>query len=209
MLSAMYRKLLLLLVLLVGCSAAAERADAPAAISVVNFEAKSAVPYPANYRTEFAHYLTVDRPDGVVRDIYISPNAVAALRQRRSLPDDTILVIEAYQAAQAADGEWLRDAQGRYIKGEPLAQVHVAHKRANWPAGDFPSGARAGNWNFGSFALADGAPFDEDLTACLNCHQATPRTDFLYSAPHLLNYVATQTTQYLFCELRRRTPCNA
>lgn len=163
--------------------------------------------YPANYRADFLHYVTVDRPDATVRDIYINPEAVEYLRRGNRLPDDTIIVVEAYHAEVDANGDPLLDELGRYIKAAPMAMVHVAQKRSHWAEADFPGAARAGAWNFGSFTFGAGTPFDEDLTACFNCHQAAPQTDFVYSGRQLTRFVMTDTTQYFFCELRRRTPC--
>jgi len=48
---------------------------------------------------------------------------------------------------------------------------------------------------------------DENLTACFNCHQASSRNDFLYSARELARFAMSDTTQYFFCELGRRSPC--
>ena len=72
---------------------------------------------------------------------------------------------------------------------------------------DIPELLRNGDWNFGSFAFATGAPFDENLVACFNCHQSMMPTDFLYSSRQLVNYASADATQYLFCNLRRRVPC--
>lgn len=167
----------------------------------------SAVEYPANYRTDFLHYLTVDRPDGFIRDVYINPEAVAALRQTHRLPDETIVVLEIWQARVDASGGPVTDADGRYVKDSPLEMVHVGQKRSNWAESDFPGGARSGDWNFGSFDFETGTRFNEDLNACFNCHQAVPSRDFLYSAPQLVQFAASDVTQHFFCELRRRTPC--
>ena len=168
----------------------------------------SAVEYPANYRTDFLHYVTIDRPDAVVRDLYINSEAVAELRRTRRLPDDAIIVVEAWDAQVDANGDPLTDAAGHYLKDTPQAMVHVGHKRSDWGDSDFPGAARSGNWNFGSFDFETGAPFNEDLGACFNCHQAANNRDFVYSAAQLVDYAASDVRGYFFCELRRRTPCS-
>ncbi|MCE2489231.1 MAG: cytochrome P460 family protein [Anaerolineae bacterium] len=165
------------------------------------------VGYPADYATSFAHYATVDRGDGTIRDLYISPRALQGLRNTGRLPHDSVLVIELWQAALDAQGEPLLDSAGHLRKGEMQDTLHVAHKRMDWDEADFSSAARAGNWNFGSFDRQDGATIDENLTACFNCHQASSRNDFLYSARELARFAMSDTTQYFFCELGRRSPC--
>ncbi len=211
--SLMRHLILLTLLLIAACSpannASIRTPNSPVAAVTTDgaFVPTSAVTYPANYQTDFEHYVTIDRPDGTVRDIYINPEAVDALRISRRLPAGTVIVVEAYNALADADDEPVRDAGGRYIKGEPLDMVHVLHKRSDWLPDDFPGEIRNGDWNFGSFEFASGAPFDESLTACFNCHQAMPATDFLYSTRELLAYARADATQHLFCNLRRRIPC--
>lgn len=197
------------LLLLTGCNAqpAVNITATPSQIDTERVFPLSAVAYPTSYRADFVHYVTVDRADDTVRDIYINPEAVAELRRSRRLPDDTIIVVEAYDAQLDEEGDPLLDENGHLIKGEPMAMVHVAHKNSGWRDHDFPSTARAGEWNYGSFTFETGAPFDEDLAACANCHQARPQMDFVYSTRRLLDYAATETTQYLFCNLARRIPC--
>lgn len=192
------------LLLAAACSPVSEAAEET---SVPDSFPASAVPYPADYRASFVRYLTVDRPDATVRDLYINPEAVDALRQGQPLPDNTIIVIEAYDAEVNVNGDPISNAEGRYIKAAPFEMLHIAHRRSDWAEDDFPSVVRTGRWNFGSFDAATGAPFDEDPAACFNCHQAMPQTDFLYTAGHLLHYVRTGEPQYTFCNLRRRLPC--
>ena len=187
------RKWIVVLLLLAACSAQ-EPAD-------------TGVPYPADYATSFAHYATIDRGDAVIRDLYINQRALQGLRSTGRLPHDSVLVIEAWEAAVDERGAPLRDETGRYRKAEPLSMLHVAHKRNDWRQEDFPGAARSGNWNFGSFAHVGGERIDENLTACFNCHQANARNDFIYSAEQLLRYSLSDTTQYFFCELGRRSPC--
>ncbi|MCY3944828.1 MAG: cytochrome P460 family protein [Anaerolineaceae bacterium] len=165
------------------------------------------VSYPADYATTYTHYATVDRGDGTIRDLYISPRALQGLRSSGRLPHDSVLVIELWQAALDEQGEPLLDAAGRLRKGEMQDTLHVSHKRMDWDEEDFTSAARAGNWNFGSFDRSSGAMIDENLTACFNCHQASSRSDFLYSAQELARFAMSDTTQYFYCELSRRSPC--
>lgn len=202
---------LLLMALLTACAPADHLPQAAQGAVLAAAESDrfpdSAVPYPEGYRAAFVHYLTVDRPDATVRDIYISPEAITALRLGQPLPENTVIVIEGYAAQVDAAGQPLAGPDGRYLRAEPLDMLHVAHRRSGWAEGDYPSVARAGRWNFGSFDTKTGAPFDEDLAACFNCHQTMSGTDFLYTTEHLLQYARTEEPQYLFCNLRRRVPC--
>lgn len=164
------------------------------------------VSLPADYQEIFIHYAQVERPDGTIRDLYISPNARNTSRSS-GLPQDTTIIIEGYYAAKDSAGAYLRDTDGHYLKGEPFEMLHVIQKRNNWADADFPGQTRAGDWNFGSFNATTGAPFEEDLLACFNCHNATPRTDFIYSRPLLNDYQQSDLLQYFYCELSGRVAC--
>ena len=161
--------------------------------------------FPAAYRETFVHYARVDRIDGTVRDLYVSPGALDAVSG--PLPVDTTFVIEGYYAAVDEAGAYLTDEAGRFIIGEPFETLHIIQKRGDWTAADFPGQTRAGDWNFGSFRADTGQRFDEDLLACFNCHNASPRTDFIYSRPLLTNYRRTGLVQYFFCNVSARVAC--
>ncbi len=165
------------------------------------------VQFPANYQENFAHYATVDRPDGMIRELYILPSALRRITPGRALPLGTIIVIEAYEALRDETGELRRDEQGRYIKSAMRRNVHVAEKRSDWRPEDFERGQLSDDWNFGSYLFADGTRFTEPLTACFNCHNATAHEDFTWSLPLLLDYVRTDETQYFYCNLTGRTAC--
>lgn len=182
--------LLLLLLVLAAC--------APETVGVV---------FPADYPDGYIHYATVDRPDGVIRDLLVDAAALDAFRGGRGLPVDTHIVLRAFTAERDADGALRYDAAGRLVRGEPHPMLHIAEKRSNWTAADFPTDVRAGQWNYGSFSAETGATFDEDLAACLNCHQARPATDFVFSLDLLRRYARSGEVQYLYCDLRSRVAC--
>ncbi len=165
------------------------------------------VPYPTGYRETFVKYATVDRRDGVVRDLYIHPEALARIVPGRALPQGTIIVIEAYDALRDADGDLVRDASGWLVRGAMHPQIHIAEKRPDWRPEDFELAALSDDWNFGSYAVATGTRFDEQLTACFNCHNATEHADFTWSLPLLLAFARSGRSQYVYCDLTGRIPC--
>jgi hypothetical protein len=204
-----HRRWLLLIILLImaACTPTAQ-VITPTSIPVdPGVFPDSNVPYPADYRASFVRFLTVDRLDATVRDLYINPEALDELRLGRPLPENTIFVIEGYDAEVDKNGDPITGPDGHYIKAAPFEMLHVAQRRSNWTDADFPSVVRAGRWNFGSFDVNSGARFDEDLAACFNCHQAMANTDFLYSTEHLLTYLRSGEPQHLYCNLRQRVPC--
>ncbi len=171
----------------------------PTAISVVG------VPFPKNYRLEFTRYATVQRPDGTIRDLYINPTGLAAMRSYYTLPVGTVIVIEGYNALKNADGSFVTDTDGHFVKGEPLPAVHVREKRSYWTAADYTSSARNDGWNFGSFD-ANGAIYNESLNACFLCHNTAP-ADFTYSVQLIGDYLQSGEPEYFMCHTTGRTAC--
>lgn len=167
----------------------------------------SGVTLPENYRAEYVHYATVERPDGTVRDIYINPASVDSLRAGYELPKNTTIVIEAFFAQRGSDGEIISDDSGHYVRETPLEMIHVAQKREDWAESDFVSNARNGDWNYGSFDYTTGERFEESINACFNCHNPMQNTDFVYTYSDLSGYLSTRQLQQVFCDQTGRTPC--
>ncbi len=164
------------------------------------------VSYPRNYRQDFTRYATIQRPDGTIRDVYMNEVGISALRSYHILPSGTVIAIEGYNALKNADGNYVTDADGHYVKGELLPFVHVREKRLDWTAADFTSSARNGGWNFGSFDFQTGAIYNESLNACFLCHNTAPE-DFTYSVDQMRDFVQTDEAVYFMCRTTGRTAC--
>lgn len=162
---------------------------------------------PANYRETFDLYVTVDRPDAITRKIYISPAAVEALDAGEDLPERTQIVVEAFAAARDADGNLLRNDQGRLVPDALDPAIHVAELRSTWLIEDLAASSHVGDWNFASFDNETGAPFDEPLSDCFSCHDGASRRDFVFTQPELRRYAQNGTTQYRYCPAPGRVPC--
>ncbi len=165
------------------------------------------VQFPVHFREDFLHYATVERPDGKIRNIFINPQAIEAIRKQRRVPDGTIIVIEGHNIAFNSVDDMLGDEKGNLVMGEPFEMIHVLQKNANWRERDFVSKHRMGDWNFGSFEATTGEQFNEPLSACFNCHRAAQSSEFLYSERLLYRYAETGKTVYFFCNLPDRIAC--
>ncbi len=164
------------------------------------------VTYPRNYRQEFTQYATIQRPDGTIRDVYMNEVGISAIRSYHVLPFGTVIAIEGFDALKNAQGEYVTDASGHYVKGELLPFVHVREKRVDWSGADFTSSARNGGWNFGSFDVQTGAIHNESLNACFLCHNTAPQ-DFTYSVDQMRGFAQTGDVVYFMCPTTGRTAC--
>jgi plastocyanin len=123
-------------------------------------------------------YATVDRPDTKqYREFYTTPDVLAAVRSGKPVPDGAVITLAAYAAQVDAAGVPLKDANGRFMKGN-LVAVNVQQKKAGFGA-DIPEAIRNGDWMYQSFT-PDGKPNDKaNLTACYQCHLPFAKDEYL------------------------------
>jgi len=123
-------------------------------------------------------YATVDRPDTKqYREFYAAPDVLAAVRSGKPVPDGAVITLAAYAAQVDAAGVPLKDANGRFMKGNLLA-VNVQQKKAGFGA-NIPEAIRNGDWMYQSFT-PDGKPNDKaNLTACYQCHLPFAKDEYL------------------------------
>jgi hypothetical protein len=141
------------------------------------------VSFPSGYSSH-RPYLTVDRPfNDTVRAMYASPEAAESARVRRPLPSGTVLTMEVYKAKRDDQGKPLKDASGRFVRGD-LVTIMVMEKRAGWGA-EYPAEIRNGEWEYAQFAPDGTRHQPADSKPCLSCHLRMSRQDFVFSLPQL------------------------
>jgi plastocyanin len=99
------------------------------------------------------------------------------VRAGKPTPDGAVLTLAANAAQADAAGVPLKDANGRFMKGNLLA-VNVQRKKMGW-GDDIPAALRNGDWVYQSFTPA-GVPNDKaNLTACYQCHRPFAKDEYL------------------------------
>jgi hypothetical protein len=125
-------------------------------------------------------YATIERTDlKQYRELFTSAAAIDAAKKGQPLPDGTVITLVQYAALLTASGEMQKDANGRLIKGRPLA-VAVMEKRAGWGS-DYVPQYRNGDWEYQAFAPDGKANDKANLFACFNCHKPLDKQDFVFS----------------------------
>ena len=128
-----------------------------------------------------ALYTTVDRPDNKqFRELYVTPPAALdAAKKGEPLPSGTILTLVQYAAQLDAQGNPVKDANGRFIKTNVVGYT-VMEKRTGWGT-EYPDDIRNGEWEYQAFT-ADKKVNDKAVLAnCFKCHKPLDKQDFVFS----------------------------
>jgi plastocyanin len=155
-----------------------------AAIALLAAGSTSAGPdriaFPAGWK-DHVLYNTVDRYDSKqYRELYASTQAaVDAMKAGKELPDGTVLTLVQYKAQLDAQGAPVKDARGRFVKGD-LVAFTVMEKRPGWGA-KYPEELRNGDWEYAVFNPQGQLNDKANYKACFQCHKPHARQDYVIS----------------------------
>lgn len=137
------------------------------------------VAFPDNY-AKGVLYTIVDRPDNKqYRELYSTPEAIAALKAGQPIPSGTILTLVQFKAKLDAAGEPEKDANGRFVKGDLIGYT-VMEKRAGWGA-EYGDDIRNGEWEYQAFKADRTVNDKANLKNCFTCHKPLDKQDFVFS----------------------------
>jgi plastocyanin len=138
------------------------------------------ISYPAAWK-DHVLYTVVDRYDiKQHRELYAStPAAVQAMKDGKPLPDGTVLTLVQYKAQVDAAGNPMKDAKGRFVKGD-LVAFTVMEKRAGWGS-EYPPELRNGDWEYAVFSPAGVLNDKANYKACFECHKPHDKQDYVIS----------------------------
>lgn len=142
------------------------------------------IPFPADYKTAFTNYLSLDRvqnDDQIIR-LFANDAVMDAASAGKPLPNGSILVGEIYAARKDEHGNVMTSSLGRRIR-DKLSAIAVMEKRDGWGAG-FSDALRNGDWDFAIFS-PEGERLDKDLNACRQCHAPLVDKQHVFSIEHL------------------------
>ena len=142
------------------------------------------IQYPANWK-DHVQYLIVDRHDiKQYRELYASSQAaVDAMKAARPLPDGTVLTLVQYKAQVDANGVPVKDAKGRFVKGDLIAHA-VMQKKAGFGT-EYPPELRNGDWEYAVFGADTKLNEKANYKACFECHKPHEKQDFVISLAKL------------------------
>lgn len=129
-------------------------------------------------------YATVDRHDiKQYRELWATRPAVEAVKGGRPIPHGTVLTLVQYKAKVDEKGVPLRDAAGRFQKGDLVAYT-VMEKRAGWGV-DYPEDIRNGDWEYQVFTPDRKVNDKANLKGCFQCHKPHAGQDYVISLARL------------------------
>jgi plastocyanin len=129
-------------------------------------------------------YGTVDRHDiKQYRELWATQPALDAVKAGKPIPQGTVLTLVQYKAKVDDKGAPLRDAQGRFQKGDLVAYT-VMQKGAGWGA-DLPADIRNGEWEYQVFNHEKKVNYKANLKGCYQCHKPHEGQDFVISLAKL------------------------
>jgi Cytochrome P460 len=141
------------------------------------------VAFPANFDAGVL-YATIDRADiKQYRDLYAPAAAVEAAAKGAPLPDGTVLTLVQFKAVLGADGNPVKDANGRFRKGD-LVGYTTMEKRAGWGT-EYPDTLRNGEWEYQAFKSDKSVNDKANLKGCFECHKPLDKQDFVFSYDRL------------------------
>lgn len=129
---------------------------------------------------EAIHYHSTDNAKAKQRrELYATPDAIAAVKAGRPIPAGAVLAMQMFKARLDADGNPAEDENGRYIK-EGLISYGVMVMRPGGDAGQSPA-TGSGGWEYRSFTPDKAVNAKANLDACLECHKSQERTGYVFS----------------------------
>ena len=139
------------------------------------------VAFPAKHK-DGVLYQVADRYDiKQYRELYASAAAIDAAKAGKPLPDGSVLTLVQYKAVVDPQGNPVKDAKGRFQKGDLVAYT-VMEKRKGWGT-EYPDDIRNGEWEYAVFG-ADGKFNDKaNYKACFQCHKPHEAMDYVISDP--------------------------
>ena len=137
------------------------------------------VAFPENY-AKGVKWLVVDKAETKqVHELYATPEAIEAARKDQPMPNGTVFTVVQYSAQLDAQGNPVKGADGRLVKGE-IRGFNAMEKRNGWGS-EYPETLRNGEWEYRAFT-ADKKPNEEaKLTACFECHKPLASQDFVHA----------------------------
>lgn len=150
--------------------------------------AMNKVKLPADYKTKFVMYQTVNYPERPqVRYLFASAAVVAAAKEGKPLPNGSVFVLEVHMPKLDASNKPIVGPDGNLVPDRPLFTTAM-EKQPGW-GNDIPEILRNADWNYAAFN-PDGTARPGNQAECLACHKPLTQDDYVFSLKPLKDFAA-------------------
>jgi cytochrome c553 len=145
---------------------------------------KTRVSFPANYKTAFTRYLSLnDIESNRVKYYYANDAASRAARRSKSLPDGAAIFVEIHAAKLDANNKPIKDGNGFFVPDKLLAYSAMS-RDAGWAA-DIPEMLRNENWQYAIFTKDGQLRNDQNHAECFACHKSRDTSSHVFTLKQL------------------------
>ena len=141
---------------------------------------KTGVTFPANYKTAFTKYHTINFPETrQVRYYYANEAVMQAAKAGKSLPDSSVLLVEVYSAKLDADKKPVMGSDGFFAADQLMFYTAMARDKG-WGA-EIPDMLRNEEWNYAVFTTAKQHRAGVNQAECLACHKPLDKVSYTFT----------------------------
>lgn len=153
--------------------------------SPVGEELAKALPrFPADYKTAFTQYTTINFPETKqVRTYLANDVALRAARAGATLPDGSVLFVEVFRAKLDGAGNPVKGPDGFFEKDKLL--FFTAMERDKGWGDAIPQELRNENWRYAVFTAEGKAREGVAEARCLACHKPKDAESYLFTLKEL------------------------
>lgn len=146
------------------------------------------VKLPADYRTKFTLYQTVNYPERPqVRHLYANDVAVKAAKEGKPMPHGAVFALDAFVPKLDAANKPVTGADGNLV-ADKHSFTTVMEMQPGWGK-DVPELLRNADWNYGIYN-PDKTPRAGNQAECLACHKPLVQDEYLFSIKPLREFAA-------------------
>lgn len=138
------------------------------------------VTFPANYKSSYTLYTTINFPERKqVRHYYANPVAMKAAREGKPLPHGSAFLVEVYLAKLDDKKMPVKGPDGNLV-GAKLVAYTAMETRPGWGA-SVPEMLRNGDWHYAVFTAGKTLRKGVNHAACFACHKPLDKDSYVFS----------------------------
>lgn len=155
----------------------------------------SAIKFPTDYKKNFTRYFRKDFDNRKqVRYYFGNEAALEAVKKGGAFPSGAYFLVEVYAAKTDANGDLMKDADGKLIQGD-LKLFTAMEKRTGW--GDkVPEIYKNDDWRYAVFQTDGTNKAGVNEAPCMACHKPLTDVDYSFTYGWVKDFLPTKKEGY-------------